>query len=167
MSHSFFIIGLLQFSGCPLCHFSRLQKVQNSAAKWVFKACKCDHAQLHLQALHWLPAHTSTTKRQKNGLVQTLKFVFSLNNDQYKWEQNFDYSISIINSKYTSTWLKHLQYNALNKPAQQVGYHSSKYRYILQYNALINLPNKSVTTLQSTDSQSICRTMCKINLPYK
>ena len=86
---------------------------------------------------------TQQQKYQKNGLVHTLNFFILLKQwYKYKWEQNFDYSISIINSKYTNTWLKHLQYNALNKPAQQVGYHSSKYRYILQYNALINLPNK-------------------------
>ena len=42
--HTNFILYLL----------SRSQKVQNSAAKLVFKACKCDHVQPLLQALRWL-----------------------------------------------------------------------------------------------------------------
>ena len=41
-------------SGCPLHLLSRLQKVQSSAAIPVFKACKRNHVQPLLQALHWL-----------------------------------------------------------------------------------------------------------------
>ena len=43
-------------SGFSLYLLSRLQKVQNSAAKLVFKARKRDHVQSFLQALHWLLA---------------------------------------------------------------------------------------------------------------
>ena len=42
-------------SGCPLYLRGRLQNVQNSAAKLVFKARKRDHVQPLLQALRWLP----------------------------------------------------------------------------------------------------------------
>ena len=41
-------------SGCPLYFLRRLQNVQNSAAKLVFKSHKRNYVQL-LQALHWLP----------------------------------------------------------------------------------------------------------------
>ena len=42
-------------SGGPLYILRRLQKVQNSAAKLVFKSRKRDHVQPLLQALYWLP----------------------------------------------------------------------------------------------------------------
>ena len=42
-------------SGRPLYLRGRLQNVQNSAAKLVFKARKRDHVQPLLQALRWLP----------------------------------------------------------------------------------------------------------------
>ena len=44
-------------SGCSRFLLSRLQKVQNSAAKLIFKARKHDYVQPLLQALHWLPVH--------------------------------------------------------------------------------------------------------------
>ena len=42
-------------SGCSRFLLSRLQKVQNSAAKLIFKARKHDYVQPLLQALRWLP----------------------------------------------------------------------------------------------------------------
>ena len=47
-------------SGCPLHPPSWLPKVQNSAAKLVFKVWKHDHVQPPLQALHWLLVQTRT-----------------------------------------------------------------------------------------------------------
>ena len=47
-------------SGCPLYPLSRLHKVQNSAAKLVFKVCKHDHVQPLLQAPHWLLVQART-----------------------------------------------------------------------------------------------------------
>ena len=45
-------------SDCPLYLLSRIQKVQNSVAKLVFKARGRDRVQPLLQALHWLPVQT-------------------------------------------------------------------------------------------------------------
>ena len=42
-------------SGCPFYIIRRLRKIQNSAAKLVFKSGRRDHVQPLLQALHWLP----------------------------------------------------------------------------------------------------------------
>ena len=42
-------------SGCPRYLLGRLQKVQNSAVKLVFKARKRDHVQPLQQAFHRLP----------------------------------------------------------------------------------------------------------------
>ena len=42
-------------SGCPLHILRRLQEVQSSAAKLVFKSRRRNHVQSFLQALHWLP----------------------------------------------------------------------------------------------------------------
>ena len=50
-------VGLLHslLYGCPIYCLSTPQKVQNSAAKLVFKAHKHDHKPPLLQVLHWLP----------------------------------------------------------------------------------------------------------------
>jgi hypothetical protein len=42
-------------SGCPVYLLTKLQKVQNSAARLVLKARKRDHATPLLKTLHWLP----------------------------------------------------------------------------------------------------------------
>ena len=42
-------------SGCPLYILRRLQEVQSSATKLVFKSHRHDHVRPLLQALHWLP----------------------------------------------------------------------------------------------------------------
>ena len=42
-------------SGCSLFLLSRLQKVENTAAKLIFNARKHDYEQPFLQALHWSP----------------------------------------------------------------------------------------------------------------
>ena len=42
-------------SGCPLHLLEKLQKVQNSAARLVFRAKKRDHITPLLKKLHWLP----------------------------------------------------------------------------------------------------------------
>ena len=44
-------------AGCPLHLLEKLQKVQNSAARLVFKARKRDHVTPLLRDLHWLPIH--------------------------------------------------------------------------------------------------------------
>ena len=41
-------------SGSPKHLLDKLQKVQNSAARLVFKACKHEHVKPLLQKLHWL-----------------------------------------------------------------------------------------------------------------
>ena len=41
-------------SGCPK-HLEKLQKVQNSASRLIFKAHEQDHVSLLLRTLHWLP----------------------------------------------------------------------------------------------------------------
>ena len=41
--------------GCPQYLISRLQKVQNNAARLIFKVPKTDHITPHLQTLLWLP----------------------------------------------------------------------------------------------------------------
>ena len=46
--------------GYPLYLLCRVPKVQNSAAKLVFKARKRDYVQPLLQALHWLPVQART-----------------------------------------------------------------------------------------------------------
>ena len=45
-------------SSCPNQLLNKLQKVQNSAARLVFKARKQEHIRPLLQKLHWLPAHS-------------------------------------------------------------------------------------------------------------
>jgi hypothetical protein len=47
--------------GCPDTLISRIQKVQNAAAKLIFKAKKYDHVTGLLKELHWLPAHQRIT----------------------------------------------------------------------------------------------------------
>ena len=42
-------------AGCPKYILDKLQKVQNSAARLVFRAKKRDHVTPLLRALHWLP----------------------------------------------------------------------------------------------------------------
>jgi GTPase SAR1 family protein len=42
-------------SGCPKQLIEKLQKVQNSAARMVLRAKKCDHVTPLLHTLHWLP----------------------------------------------------------------------------------------------------------------
>ena len=42
-------------AGCPLNLIDRMQKVQNAAARLIFKAKKSDHIKPILQSLHWLP----------------------------------------------------------------------------------------------------------------
>ena len=42
-------------SGCPKYLIDRLQKVQNSAARLIFKTRKRDHVTPLLKSLHWLP----------------------------------------------------------------------------------------------------------------
>ena len=42
-------------SGCPQYLLDKLQKVQNAAARLVYKAKKSDHIHLILETLHWLP----------------------------------------------------------------------------------------------------------------
>ena len=44
-------------SSCPNQLLNKLQKVQNSAARLVFKARKQEHMKPLLQKLHWLPVH--------------------------------------------------------------------------------------------------------------
>ena len=55
-----FVLSRLDYAnallvGCPKHCLDRLQKVQNSAARLVLKAKKCDHVTPLLQTLHWLP----------------------------------------------------------------------------------------------------------------
>ena len=55
-----FVLSKLRYcnslpSDCPLYILRRLQKVQNSAAKLVFKSRRRDHVQRLLHSLHWLP----------------------------------------------------------------------------------------------------------------
>ena len=50
-------------SGCPIYLHSRLQKVENSAAKLVYKARKRIYVQPLLQILHWLPVQARTDDR--------------------------------------------------------------------------------------------------------
>ncbi|WP_419629831.1 hypothetical protein, partial [Thiolapillus sp.] len=45
-------------SSCPNQLLNKLQKVQNSAARLVFKARKQEHIKPLLQKLHWLPVHS-------------------------------------------------------------------------------------------------------------
>ena len=45
-------------SGCPNQFLNKLHKVQNSAARLVFKARKQEHVKTFLQKLHWLPVHS-------------------------------------------------------------------------------------------------------------
>ena len=45
-------------SGCPNQLLNKLQKVQNSAARLVFKARKQEHIRPLLQKLHWLAVHS-------------------------------------------------------------------------------------------------------------
>ena len=51
----YILVDICIYSYFYLLTLSRLQKVQNSAARLVFKAHKYDHVQPLLQALHWLP----------------------------------------------------------------------------------------------------------------
>ena len=44
-------------SNIPKVQIDRLQKIQNSAARIIFRAKKSDHVQPLLQKLHWLPIH--------------------------------------------------------------------------------------------------------------
>ena len=74
------IVTLL--SGCPVYVPKRLQKVQNSAAKLVFKSRKRDHVKPLLQDLHWLPVQarvdyklsTITTSSLTHSLPTSLTF---------------------------------------------------------------------------------------------
>ena len=45
-------------ASCPNQLLDKLQKVQNSAARLVFKARKQEHIKPLLQKLHWLPVHS-------------------------------------------------------------------------------------------------------------
>ena len=56
---SAFVLSKLDYCNSLLLgspkHLDKLQKVQNSAARLVFKVCKHEHIKLLLQKLHWLP----------------------------------------------------------------------------------------------------------------
>ena len=42
-------------AGCPNYHLSKLQKVQNSAARFIFRTTRSAHATPMLHSLQWLP----------------------------------------------------------------------------------------------------------------
>ena len=44
-------------AGSPKYLLRKLQKIQNSAARVIFRSSKLDHVSPRLHALHWLPVH--------------------------------------------------------------------------------------------------------------
>ena len=53
-----FVLSKLDYCNSLLSLLSKLQKVQNSAARLFFKARKQEHIKPLLQKLHWLPVHS-------------------------------------------------------------------------------------------------------------
>ena len=49
--------------GCPKYHISKLQKLQNNAARLIFRTTRLAHITPMLHSLHWLPTEQRTKYR--------------------------------------------------------------------------------------------------------
>lgn len=74
-----FKVGLMWLSPLWLIKYSlyKLQRVQNSSAKWVIKSCKYDRVQPLLHNPHWLPVLSRTDYKDFNLVLQHFHWLLS------------------------------------------------------------------------------------------